>query len=65
MATTPQGRALRSLKLTAYHCSMHATGEQEVALRALLDAHTAGVVTTRDARAAVIALRKQQQARAA
>lgn len=33
-------------------------------MRALLDAHTAGIIATRDAMAAVIALRKTQQARA-
>lgn len=61
MATPITSRAERSLRLTAYQASLHATGEQEARLRALLDAHTAGHITTRDARAAVIALRCQQQ----
>lgn len=65
MATPITHRAERSLRLTAYEAQLHATGPEARTLLELLDLHAAGAVTTQDARAAVNALRRAQQQRAA
>ena len=63
MATGIHTRAERRLRLTVYEASLHATGHEAQQLLLLGDAHRRGEIATRDALAAVVALRVDQQAR--
>lgn len=58
-----QRKAARALRLTAYECALHASGEEATRLDALTRAVAAGVVSVPDARLCVNALRREQQAR--
>ncbi len=65
MATSIHTKAERALRLTAYECALHATGEEATQLDALAHAVARGEVTVPHARLAVNALRREQQARRA
>jgi hypothetical protein len=62
---TPEDRARQRLQRAAWHTRTHATPTQARQIRQLIDAVTEGSVTVKDAHAALAALQRQQQEKAA